>query len=109
MMFPLAEKAVAVEREQDDIVIAADTIVVCDGAVLGKPKDEAQAKQMLARGEQPAPGAVLTPLAKEILEAWVSIFASLESKESKIMVCAKRTDQNPLPGKYHNFAFCFSA
>ena len=42
------EKAVAVERERDDIVIAADTIVVCDGAVLGKPKDEAQAKQMLA-------------------------------------------------------------
>ena len=42
------EKAVAVEREWDDIVIAADTIVVCDGAVLGKPKDEAQAKQMLA-------------------------------------------------------------
>ena len=42
------EKAVAVEREKDDIVIAADTIVVCDGAVLGKPKDEAQAKQMLA-------------------------------------------------------------
>lgn len=42
------EKAVAVERERDDVVIAADTIVVCDGAVLGKPKDEAQAKQMLA-------------------------------------------------------------
>ncbi len=41
------EKAVAVEREPGDIVIAADTIVVCDGAVLGKPKDEAQAKQML--------------------------------------------------------------
>lgn len=41
------EKAAAVEREREDIVIAADTIVVCDGAVLGKPKDEAQAKAML--------------------------------------------------------------
>ncbi len=41
------EKAAAVERESGDIVIAADTIVVCDGAVLGKPKDEAQAKAML--------------------------------------------------------------
>ena len=27
-----------------------------------------QARELLARGERPAPGAVLTPLAKEILE-----------------------------------------
>ena len=41
------EKAMAVPREEDDIVIAADTIVVCQGKVLGKPRDEAQAKAML--------------------------------------------------------------
>ena len=41
------EKAMAVTREEDDIVIAADTIVVCQGKVLGKPRDEAHAKQML--------------------------------------------------------------
>ena len=40
-------KACAVEREDDDVVIAADTIVVCDGQVLGKPKDEADAARML--------------------------------------------------------------
>jgi septum formation protein len=40
-------KAEAVPREMDDIVIAADTIVVCDGAVLGKPKDEDDAFRML--------------------------------------------------------------
>ena len=40
-------KAMAVPREEDDVVIAADTIVVCDGAVLGKPKDEADARRML--------------------------------------------------------------
>ena len=40
-------KAEAVPRETDDIVIAADTIVVCDGAVLGKPKDEDDAFRML--------------------------------------------------------------
>ena len=40
-------KAMAVPREEDDVVIAADTIVVCDGKVLGKPKDEADARAML--------------------------------------------------------------
>lgn len=40
-------KAEAVPRDMDDIVIAADTIVVCDGAVLGKPKDEDDAFRML--------------------------------------------------------------
>lgn len=41
------EKARAVPRELDDIVIAADTIVVCDDKILGKPKSEEEAKQML--------------------------------------------------------------
>ena len=41
-------KAEAVARSADDIVIAADTIVVCEGKVLGKPKDESDAKAMLS-------------------------------------------------------------
>ena len=41
------EKALAVPREIDDIVIAADTIVVCEGAVLGKPHNPAEAEEML--------------------------------------------------------------
>ena len=40
-------KALAVERQADDIVIAADTIVVCGGTVLGKPGTEAEAVSML--------------------------------------------------------------
>lgn len=40
-------KAEATPRGPDDVVIAADTIVVCDGKVLGKPKDEADAVAML--------------------------------------------------------------
>ena len=43
-----ALKACAVERGADDIVIAADTIVVCENRVLGKPHDEAEAKEMLS-------------------------------------------------------------
>ena len=41
-------KALAVPREPGDVVIAADTIVVCQGKVLGKPKNEQQAEEMLS-------------------------------------------------------------
>ena len=41
------QKAFAVVRQTDDIVIAADTIVVLDGEVLGKPRNQAHACQML--------------------------------------------------------------
>ena len=41
-------KALAVSRAEDDIVIAADTIVVCQGRVLGKPRTEEEAFEMLS-------------------------------------------------------------
>ena len=41
------QKAMAVERERDDIVIAADTIVVCEGKILGKPHSTEEAVKML--------------------------------------------------------------
>ena len=40
-------KALAVPREEGDVVVAADTIVVCRGQILGKPRDEADAARML--------------------------------------------------------------
>ena len=40
-------KAEAVSPKKDDVVIAADTIVVCGGEILGKPKDAADASRML--------------------------------------------------------------
>jgi septum formation protein len=42
------KKALAVVREPEDVVIAADTIVVCEGKVLGKPRDEADAFRILS-------------------------------------------------------------
>ena len=42
-----ARKAEAVSHGADDVVIAADTIVVCNGEILGKPRDEADASRML--------------------------------------------------------------
>ena len=40
-------KALAIPRQEEDTVIAADTIVVCQGRVLGKPRNEADAIRML--------------------------------------------------------------
>lgn len=44
-----AKAHVLAEAHPHGVVIAADTIVVVDGDILGKPKDEAQAAQMLRR------------------------------------------------------------
>ena len=40
-------KALAVPRGSEDVVIAADTIVVCGGRVLGKPHSPEEAENML--------------------------------------------------------------
>lgn len=41
-------KALAVKNHYpNDLVVAADTVVVCQGEILGKPRDQAQARQML--------------------------------------------------------------
>ncbi len=40
-------KAMAIDRTPEDVVIAADTVVVCGGKVLGKPRDPQEAVQML--------------------------------------------------------------
>ncbi len=43
------EKAVAVDRSNGDVVLGADTIVVVDGEILGKPDDAIHAAGMLAK------------------------------------------------------------
>ncbi len=41
------KKAAAVSAGEEDVVVAADTVVVLDGRVLGKPRDGAEAVRML--------------------------------------------------------------
>jgi septum formation protein len=41
------EKAAAVAGDEGELVLAADTTVVCDGEILGKPVDDEDARRML--------------------------------------------------------------
>ncbi len=42
------QKAMAISADPADVVVAADTIVVCQGRILGKPRSAAEAEQMLS-------------------------------------------------------------
>ena len=80
-------KAMTVPRQQEDVVIAADTIVVCQGKVLGKPADPAEAVRMLTllsgRDHQVMTGC--TVLRDEKCETFTEVtdlhFRSLSKKE----------------------------
>jgi septum formation protein len=43
------QAAYALTNDNDSIIISADTIVVCDGEILGKPKDREDAIRMIKR------------------------------------------------------------
>ena len=82
-----ALKARAVPRAAEDLVIAADTIVVCEGRVLGKPRTPEEAEEMLSllsgRDHQVMTGC--TVLKGECCETFTEVtdlhFRSLSRKE----------------------------
>ena len=47
VVFLAARKALAVERNDDETVLGADTVVVLDDKILGKPKDKDDAYNMI--------------------------------------------------------------
>ena len=85
-------KALAVSREENDTVIAADTIVVCEGRVLGKPRSEEDAVEMLrllsGRDHQVMTG--VTVLRDEICETFTEVtdiyFRDLSDREIRAYV-----------------------
>ena len=86
-------KALAVDREKDDVVIAADTVVVCDGKVLGKPRDRADAHAMLrllsGRDHQVMTGLTVVRGEKELscTEVTDIHFRDLTEKEIESYIC----------------------
>lgn len=47
VVFLAAKKSMAVERADDEVILGADTVVVLDDKILGKPKDREDAFNML--------------------------------------------------------------
>ena len=85
-------KAAATDRASGDVVVAADTIVVCEGQVLGKPRSEAEAVQMLrllsGRDHQVMTG--VTVLVDDRTQSFTEVtdihFRELSDKEIKAYV-----------------------
>jgi septum formation protein len=82
-----ALKAQAVPRAADEVVLAADTTVVIDGEMLGKPAGAAEARRMLAslsgRRHEVITGVCLRGSAETILD-WASTsvwFAPMTARE----------------------------
>ena len=85
-------KAEAVPRQADDVVIAADTIVVCNGQILGKPRDAQDAENMLCllsgRDHQVMTG--MTVLRGDLVKTTTEItdihFRALSNREIKAYI-----------------------
>ena len=80
-------KALGISREPEDVVVAADTIVVCGGQILGKPDTEERACEMLrllsGRDHQVMTGVTVLygDLCRTVTEVTDIHFRSLSEKE----------------------------
>ena len=96
-------KAMAVEAAPEDVVIAADTIVVCNGRVLGKPGTPEQAQQMLkllsGRDHQVMTGLTVRRGATVLTETEVSriFFRPLQEEEIAAYVATGGLWTKPAP------------
>ncbi len=84
------------EIQQDQILLSADTIVVLDNQILGKPKDENKAKEMLHnlsnREHKVITGCYMKSKNKEVgfFETTQVLFDSLTDEEIDYYVSTKR-------------------
>lgn len=99
------EKADAVyHRYPEEFIIGADTIVVCDGEVFGKPKDNEDAEQMLrklsGKTHQVITGVAL--VAKGIKECFheVTDVTFYDLEEDEIIRYAKSKEPHDKAGAY---------
>lgn len=82
-----AEKAATVAREPGDVVLAADTTVVFDGTIFGKPGDATEALEMLK---------ALSGRSHSVLTGWTASAAGGERfgvAESRVRFHARTADE----------------
>jgi septum formation protein len=88
------EKASAVQRDEPEIVLAADTTVVVDSEIMGKPADQADAARMLAalsgRKHEVITGICLQGAGRNVLDIAVTIvwFSPLSDAEIRCYVAS---------------------
>lgn len=81
-------KATSIASQVDHaLIIGADTLVVCDGEMLGKPRDEADAMKMLIR---------LQGSAHQVISG-IALVEVIAGKISRTEVGSKKTDVWMLP------------
>ena len=88
----------------EEIVVAADTVVVCDGQALGKPQDEADAFRMLSmlsgRSHQVMTGLSVVAGSKEISVTEVTDVYFRELTEEEILAYIRTKDPMDKAGSY---------
>lgn len=75
---------------QKNIILAADTVVVLENEILGKPKDENEAKQMLKK---------LSNKTHQVLTAWIVIQSPnkiLKQKTESTFITFKKLSENEI-------------
>ncbi len=97
-------KAEATPHGYEDVVIAADTIVVCDGKVLGKPEDEADAFRMLSalsgRDHQVMTGLTMLYRDKAVVCTEVTDLHFRELSEKEILAYIRTGEPMDKAGSY---------
>ncbi|MGH9593445.1 MAG: Maf family protein [Bryobacteraceae bacterium] len=89
-----AEKARAVQRSENEVILGADTIVLAGGEILGKPKNAADAGRMLqllsGRRHEVLTGICLRTAARDIVDCAVTkvFFSPLNRDEISTYVAS---------------------
>lgn len=97
-------KALATPRDSDDIVVAADTIVVCAGQVLGKPVDVQDAFRMLrllsGRDHQVMTGVTVLRGQRELVHTEITDIHFRELSDREILAYIRSGEPMDKAGSY---------
>ncbi len=97
-------KASAVPHTAEDVVIAADTIVVCEGKILGKPHSSDEAQRMLhllsGRDHQVMTGVTVLRGTREVCFTQITDLHFRELSDAEIMRYVKSGEPMDKAGAY---------